>query len=128
MPWFAISGSAAFRLMAWGCRCTSRICGPMSRRFPENIKRLTALGLQVPITEMDVAGPVDAMGEARPEDLRQPADIHRGIVTACLAYPGCTAIQAWGFTLKYSWIGSHSKKTEGAALLFDRDDRAKTCV
>lgn len=86
----------------------------------ENIRRLTALGVQVHITEMDVALPVDAQGEASPGGLRQQADIYREIVAACLAYTGCTAIQTWGFTDKYSWIGSHSKHTEGAALLFDR--------
>jgi endo-1,4-beta-xylanase len=91
----------------------------------DNIKRLTALGVQVHITEMDVALPVDSLGNARPEDLRQQADIYREIVSACLAYPGCRAIQTWGFTDKYSWIGSHSKHTEGAALLFDRGYRAK---
>jgi endo-1,4-beta-xylanase len=91
----------------------------------ENIKRLTALGVQVHITEMDVALPVDALGDARAEDLRGQAEIYREIVTACLAFTGCTAIQTWGFTDKYSWIGSHSKKTEGAALLFDRNYRAK---
>jgi endo-1,4-beta-xylanase len=91
----------------------------------ENIRRLTLLGIQVHITEMDVALPVDALGNARPEDLRRQADIFRDIVSACLAYPRCTAIQTWGFTDKYSWIGSHSKKTEGAALLFDREYRTK---
>jgi len=42
------------------------------------------------------------------------------VVRACLKNPGCTAIQTWGFTDKYSWIGSHSKGTRGAALPFDR--------
>jgi len=91
----------------------------------ENIQRLTALGVQVHITEMDVALPVDERGEARLEDLRRQAEIYRGIVAACVVYAGCTAIQTWGFTDKYSWIGSHSKKTEGAALLVDREYRAK---
>jgi endo-1,4-beta-xylanase len=90
-----------------------------------NIQRFTALGVQVHITEMDVALPVDADGNPRPEDLRRQADIYRQIAGACLAHPGCTAIQTWGFTDKYSWIGSHSKKTQGAALLFDRTYRAK---
>jgi endo-1,4-beta-xylanase len=94
-----------------------------------NIKRFTALGVQVHITEMDVALPVDAEGNARAEDLQLQADIYRQIATACLShrvsYSGCTAIQTWGFTDKYSWIGSHSKKTEGAALPFDRNYRAK---
>jgi endo-1,4-beta-xylanase len=91
----------------------------------ENIKRLTALGVQVHITEMDVALPLDAEGNARPADLQRQSDIYRDIVTACLTYTGCTAIQTWGLTDKYSWIGSHSKKTEGAALLFDRNYRTK---
>jgi endo-1,4-beta-xylanase len=90
-----------------------------------NIKRFTALGVQVHITEMDVALPVDAGGSARAEDLERQADIYRQIAGACLSHPGCTAIQTWGFTDKYSWIGSHSKHTQGAALLFDRDYRAK---
>jgi endo-1,4-beta-xylanase len=90
-----------------------------------NIKRFTALGVQVHITEMDVALPVDPNGNPRAEDLQLQADIYREIATACLSHPGCTAIQTWGFTDKYSWIGSHSKKTQGAALPFDRNYRAK---
>jgi len=90
-----------------------------------NIKRFTALAVQVHITEMDVALPVDSDGNARAEDLQTQANIYRQIATACVSHPGCTAIQTWGFTDKYSWIGSHSKKTQGAALLFDRNYRAK---
>lgn len=90
-----------------------------------NIERFTALGVQVHITEMDVALPVDAEGNASAEDLQLQADIYRRIASACLSHPGCTAIQTWGFTDKYSWIGSHSKKTHGAALPFDRTYRAK---
>ena len=88
-----------------------------------NIKRFTALGVQVHITEMDVALPVNANGEARAEDLERQSEIYRDIAAACLAHSGCSAIQTWGFTDKYSWIGSHSKQTKGAALLFDRNYR-----
>jgi endo-1,4-beta-xylanase len=90
-----------------------------------NIARFTALGLQVHVTEMDVSLPVDASGDASPADLQMQAHIYREIAEACLAHPGCTAIQTWGFTDKYSWIGSHSKKTRGAALLFDRNYQPK---
>src|SRR5258708_30704818 len=90
-----------------------------------NINRFTALGVQVHITEMDVALPVDPNGNPRPEDLQLQADIYREIASACLSHPGCTAIQTWGFTDKYSWIGSHSKHTQAAALLFDRNYGAK---
>jgi endo-1,4-beta-xylanase len=90
-----------------------------------NISRFTALGVQVQITEMDVALPVDGEGNPRSDDLKLQASIYREIVGACLSHPGCTAIQTWGFTDKYSWIGSHSKKTKGAALLFDRNYQPK---
>lgn len=90
-----------------------------------NIARLTALGLQVHITELDVAVPIDPSGQATSENLRKQADIYHGVVRSCLENPGCTAIQTWGFTDKYSWIVSHSHGTEGAALLFDRFYKAK---
>ena len=86
-----------------------------------NIARLTALGLQVHITELDVSLPVDTNGDpARKEDLQRQAEIYRGIVRACLQNPGCTAIQTWGFTDKYSWVGSFTHHTRGWALPFDR--------
>ena len=85
-----------------------------------NITRLTALGVQVHITELDVSLPLDSSGTAQSGDLARQADVYRGIVRACLNSPGCTAIQTWGFTDKYSWIGSHSQGTRGQALPFDR--------
>lgn len=93
-----------------------------------NIARLTALGLQVHITELDVSLPLapqgdarkDSQGRAREEDLQRQAEVYRGVFRACLLSPGCTAIQTWGFTDKYSWIGSHSHGARGAALPFDR--------
>ena len=86
-----------------------------------NIARFTALGVQVHITEMDVALPVDSNGNASARDLQRQADLSGQIASACRSHPGCTAFQTWGFTDKYSWIGWHSNGTEGAALLFDRN-------
>jgi endo-1,4-beta-xylanase len=90
-----------------------------------NIARLTALGLQVHITELDVALPTSSTGQAQDDDLQKQADIYRRVVRACRQSPGCTAIQTWGFTDKYSWIGSHSQGTQGAALLFNRAYKPK---
>lgn len=84
-----------------------------------NIARLSALGVQVHITELDVSLPVDSSGVARTDDLERQANLYRGVVRACLQNQGCTAIQTWGFTDKYSWIRSHSRGTRGEALLFD---------
>ncbi|HTW58513.1 MAG TPA: endo-1,4-beta-xylanase [Terriglobales bacterium] len=96
-----------------------------TRPIAANIKRLTALGLQVHITELDVSLPIDANGQASHDDLLRQAEVYRAVVRACLENKGCTAIQTWGFTDKYSWIGSHSHGTRGAALLFDRAYRPK---
>jgi endo-1,4-beta-xylanase len=90
-----------------------------------NIDRFTALGVQVHITEMDVALTLDSTGKPSAEDLLRQAEIYRQIASACFSHPGCTALQTWGFTDKYSWIGSHSHHTQGAALPFDRDYRRK---
>ncbi len=85
-----------------------------------NISRLTALGLQVHITELDVAIAVDAAGDPRdPLDLERQANVYANIARACLRSAGCTAIQTWGFSDKYSWIGSSSHHARGAALPFD---------
>jgi len=72
-----------------------------------NIERLTKLGLQVHITELDVSLPVDSQSKAQKEDIQRQVEVYRGVMRACLRNPGCTAIQTWGFTDKYSWIGSH---------------------
>jgi endo-1,4-beta-xylanase len=91
-----------------------------------NIARLTALGVQIHITELDISLPVDSQGTARAKDLAWQADLYHAVVRACLSTTGCTAIQTWGFTDKYSWIGSHSRGTRGQALLFDRIYGPKT--
>lgn len=98
---------------------------PNIASISENIGRFTALGVQVHITEMDVALAVDADGNAEAEDLQLQADVYRKVAGACLSHSGCTAIQTWGFTDKYSWIGWHSKHRQDAALLFDRNYRPK---
>jgi len=90
-----------------------------------NIARLTALGLQVHVTELDVSLPLGAGGQVRIEDLNRQADIYGKVVRVCLQNPSCTAIQTWGFTDKYSWIGSHSRGTRGSALPFDRSYKPK---
>lgn len=95
--------------------------GPIAK----NIARLSALGIQVHVTELDVSLPLDATGAVSNDDLRRQADIYRNVLHACLQNPGCTAIQTWGFTDKYSWIGSHSHGARGGALLFDKGYKPK---
>ena len=69
-----------------------------------NIRRITDLGLQVHITELDVRVPVNAAGVASAADLAAQATLYRSVADTCLKYPLCTSIQTWGYTDKYSWI------------------------
>ena len=92
-----------------------------------NIARLTALGVEVHITEMDVALPVGVTGSlVDPADLAKQADIYRFVTTTCLANRGCTAIQTWGFTDKYTWIPEYTKGQKGDPLLFDKNYAPKS--
>jgi endo-1,4-beta-xylanase len=91
-----------------------------------NIARFTKLGVQVHITEMDVSLPVDENGALRnSNDLARQAEIYRKVAQICVSHPGCTALQFWGFTDKYSWIPRFTHYTKGDALLFDRNYKPK---
>jgi uncharacterized protein (TIGR03437 family) len=89
-----------------------------------NIKRITDLGLQVQITELDVRLPVNSSGVATAALLATEAQIYHDIVAMCLKYPLCTAVQTWGFTDKYSWIPG-TYPGFGAALEFDASYQPK---
>lgn len=90
-----------------------------------NVDRLTKLGVQIHITELDVSLPLNPDGTTADTGLERQADVYRRVLQTCLAHSGCTAFQTWGFTDKWSWIGSHSHGTHGAALLFDRSYKPK---
>ena len=91
-----------------------------------NIARFASLEVEVHRTEMDVALPTNAEATASdPKDLQKRAEIYRAVARICVTHRGCTAIQTWGFTDKYSWIRSTTKGAKGVALLFDRDYRPK---
>ena len=91
-----------------------------------NIKRLTDLGLQVQITEMDVALAIDSQGIPLNEaDLTKQANIYRYVADSCLQNRKCTALQAWGFTDKYSWVPGFTKGAKGSALLFNKSYERK---
>jgi endo-1,4-beta-xylanase len=85
-----------------------------------NIQRFSDSGLQVHITEADVGVPVDHERHSlNPKNLDRQARLYEAVLTACLMQKRCTVFQTWGFTDKYSWIGSTSRGTKGAALFFD---------
>lgn len=61
---------------------------PSDAGLAQNIQQLTALGLQVHITEMDVRLKLDANGNATAADLDAQAQTYRRILTVCLQNPG----------------------------------------
>jgi len=95
-------------------------------RLGDNIERLTALGLQVHITELDVAIAVNPDGSPiDPDSFEKQAKVYRQVASTCLRFKGCTAIQIWGITDKYSWIPGFSKGKNGLALPLDKEYRPK---
>jgi hypothetical protein len=72
---------------------------PSPTDVANNIKRLVALGLEVHITEMDVACPNTGSENVQ-------AQIYGSLLQTCLGVPGCKSFQSWGFTYKYTWLGT----------------------
>jgi endo-1,4-beta-xylanase len=91
-----------------------RLNGTNFKSVAENFARFTALGVEVQITELDVA-----IANSNVSGNERQAKIYSQAVAVCTQNPGCTAIQTWGFTDKHSWVPQFSNGTEGAALPFD---------
>jgi endo-1,4-beta-xylanase len=91
---------------------------PNATALANNIKRLTDLGLEVIITEMDVRLPVNSSGVASASDLAIQSQLYGRAVAACIQFPLCTAIQTWGISDLHSWIPGTFPGT-GAGLPFD---------
>jgi len=83
-----------------------------------NINRLTALGLEVHITELDISIQGGSGGDA--QVLAAQATLYGNILKVCLANPKCTSFVTWGFTDKYTWLGSDKKP-----LLYDTNYQTK---
>jgi endo-1,4-beta-xylanase len=87
-----------------------------------NMKRLTDLGLEVNITEMDVQ--IQHASGTMQEKLAAQASIYRDIVGACISADKCGAVVMWGFTDRYSWIPSFTGHPD-APLIFDESYHPK---
>jgi endo-1,4-beta-xylanase len=85
-----------------------------------NMNRLSALGLEVHITEMDVM----IKDPATENDLAKQARIYRDMLRVCLSAQNCKAFVLWGFTDHYSWIPGFNRGWD-AALIFDKSYRPK---
>lgn len=88
------------------------------------LDRITSLGLQVHITELDVALPLAWNGTPTSADLQRQARIYSDVLEVCLQNARCTAFQTWGFTDKHSWVPIYMPGF-GAALPLDADYQSK---
>jgi len=74
----------------------------------QNIQRYAALGLEVHFTELDVGcvgyGQTCPSWDAQKEQTQ--ASIYASLLNACSSQAKCTSFETWGFTDKYSWLGS----------------------
>ncbi|MBM4154599.1 MAG: hypothetical protein FJ221_06170 [Lentisphaerae bacterium] len=84
----------------------------------KNIRRFTALGLEVWITEMSVD--VDP-AKPREAELKRQAEIYRRVFEVCLENPGMKGIKVWGVVDDTDW----KAKKEYHPYLFDAQGRAK---
>ncbi|EIE97550.1 endo-1,4-beta-xylanase [Saccharomonospora glauca] len=75
---------------------------PVPENYHITLQNFADLGVEVQITELDIAGWGDSQAEQ-----------FGGVTLACLAVPKCTGITVWGVTDKYSW------RAEDTPLLFD---------
>ncbi len=79
-----------------------------------NMERLSALGLEVHITEIDVR----IKEPVTEEKLEMQAHIYQDMLQVCLSAQGCNAFVLWGFTDRHSWI-PHFFSGYSAGLIFD---------
>jgi len=80
-----------------------------------NFDRFADLGLEIHVTEIDVNNPNN--------DQNALAETYKMVLDACMDTSACKAFVSWGYTDRYTWIGSSNNP-----LPFEDDLSAKTTV
>ncbi len=95
--------------------------GPDPDSYETMLRELTDLGVEVAVTELDVA-----TDPAVPTAFADQARAYDRIVRACLAVRGCTEVTTWGLTDASTWLDSFAFLPHPARpLLFDDAYRPK---
>lgn len=89
------------------------------KSFADNLRRFSALGLELHITELDVR-----LKDSSPATLNAEANLYGEVAGVCVRNSSCKVIQTWGVTDKYSWI-PFTFKGYGWGLLFDDNYQKK---
>ena len=85
----------------------------------QQIARLTALGLQVELTELDI--PLGLFAD-QSDSLRAQGIAYGRVFAACMAVPGCSGITVWGLDDSNTWLDRFIMTAANAPnrpLLFD---------
>lgn len=90
---------------------------PDTNEMYENMKRLGDLGLEIHITEMDVA--IQNATGSLEDRLRQQADVYERILGTALRVPQFKACILWGVADRYSWIPGFTGHPD-EPLIFDQ--------
>lgn len=99
--------------VGWQCHVSSS--WRLNDDIWENAQRLSALGLQISVTELDVAIPVPVDAAK----LQSQAKAYADMAFLCMTHPSIKRMFLWGFTDKYSWIPGFTNGASDAALIYD---------
>lgn len=94
---------------------------PTMKGVAINFSRISALGLKIRITEMDVGS---VMGSNLQEKLTEQANRYGTMATLCMLTKACVAFTVWGLTDKYTWIDAFYHRQD-MPLLFDSNYKPK---
>lgn len=86
-----------------------------------NMARIGALGLEVQVTELDIACgsfPGYNCGNWDAAKQQKQADLYKDALNACLEEPACTSFTMWGYTDRYTWLTDHHG-SEQYPLIFE---------
>jgi endo-1,4-beta-xylanase len=94
---------------------------PTQAELEETMGRIADLGLDVELTEVDVAIPPSI--PTSPSVLADQAGVFGATAQACAAVPRCTGMTVWGVDDRWSWLGAAKRP-----LLFDADAHPKPAL
>eukprot|EP00727_Mastigamoeba_balamuthi_P008848 m51a1_g4586 putative endo- -beta-xylanase (336) ;mRNA; f:181463-182742 len=90
---------------------------PSQEDMRKNFQRFADLGLEIHLTEADVAC------QNRQADWGKQAQVYGNIARACMAVRNCKSLELWGVVDKYSWLNKPGVQPTG--LIFDDNYNAK---
>ncbi|EMD33932.1 glycoside hydrolase family 10 protein [Gelatoporia subvermispora B] len=78
------------------------IVGEVPTTMQENLEAITALGVEVAITELDIRMTLPETAAL----LDQQKTDYQTVISACIAVEKCVGMTVWDYTDKYSWVPS----------------------